>query len=409
VRRARKKESMNKLHNQQGFTLVEIVVAMVIFLVIIMVTANSFTTIANQTRLQSKSAETLQESIVGLEVLRSDLKQAGFGLPWTVAGISGSAYTEAQVANANYPAAGFWPASAPPAPATSWVNSFNDATSSAPRAVQSAETAFNADSGGHGSKYLVIKSMLVGRDPAAKKWTNVAFSGGAKSLRTWADASRDLTAGDRVIVVKNSLMSTPPSQQLMVNASGGYFTTFANYSTLTLPHQDGDTFEVYGVDSVDLIMPFNRADYYVMRPATGMPAECAPHTGVLYKAVLNHSDGSFTQMPLLDCVADLQVVYGLDTSGAGMVNSHTASDFTAGYSDKAQIIRNQLREIRVYLLAHEGKKDTSYSAPRYMTVGEDFGGGVQGRVFDLQTLIGGDWQYYRWKVHTMVVRPKNLF
>src|SRR6185369_10468477 len=155
--------------------------------------------------------------------------------------------------------------------------------------------------------------------------------------------------------------------------SGTYFARFDNYSSLIQPHQDGDTYEVYGVDSGDLTMPFNRSDYYVRTPATGFSPSCAPHTGVLYKASLRHSDGQFTEMPLLDCVADMQVVYGLDTSGAGLVNSHTIASFTSD-----QIIRSQLKEIRVYLLSHEGKKDRGYSYPsRYITVGENFGGTVQ--------------------------------
>lgn len=396
------------LRDSRGFTLVEVLVAMGIFLIIMLITANSFNSIAKHAAQQSKSAETLQESIVGLEVLRADLKQAGFGLPWTVTGISGSAYKEAQTATTDYPAAGFWPATTPPGSAANWVTSFNDAPSSAPRAVQSADTAFNVGSDGHGSKYLVIKSMLVGNDPAAKKWTNVAYANGGRSVRQWGDASRDLVATDRVIVVKNSLTTTPATQQLMVSGTGAFSTTFSNFSTLTQNHIDGDTYEVYGVDSVDLSAPFNRADYYVMTPASGMPAECSPRTGVLYKAILNHTSGSFRQIPLLDCVADLQVVFGVDTSlsATGIVNDH-ATDMSG---KSAEDIRNQVREIRVYLLSHEGKKDRGYTYPsRYVTVGESFGGVLRGRVFDLQSQIGGDWQNYRWKVHTIVVRPKNLF
>ncbi|GFO66845.1 type IV pilus minor pilin PilW [Geomonas limicola] len=395
------------LRNNRGFTLVEVLVAMGIFLTIMMITASSFESIAKHTVQQSKSAETLQEGIVGLEVLRSDLKQAGFGLPWTVTGI-GAGYKEAQIATGDYPAAGFWPATTPPGSATNWVTSFNDAPSSAPRAVQSANTAFNVGSDGQGSKYLVIKSMLVGTSTAARKWTNVAYANGTrKATLQWTDSSRNFASDDRVVVVKNSLTSVPPARQLLTSA-GTFSTTFANFTTLTTNHLDGDSYEVYGVDRVDPSAPFNRADFYVMTPASGMPAECAPHTGILYKGVLNHATGSFTQIPLLDCVADLQVVYGVDASlsGTGTVNDHLTD--LSGKS--AEDIRNQVCEIRVYLLSHEGKKDLGYTYPSpYVTVGENFGGSVKGRTFDLQTQVGTDWQHYRWKVHTIVVRPKNLF
>jgi len=108
--------------------------------------------------------------------------------------------------------------------------------------------------------------------------------------------------------------------------------------------------------------------------------------------------------PLLDCVADMQVVYGLDTSGAGVVNSHTTVPLTT-----AADIRSQLKEVRVYILAHEGRKDLFYNYPsEWIRVGEDFGGTVQGRDFNLKDRLGDDYKYFRWKVYTIVLRPKNL-
>ena len=200
---------MTHVRDTGGFTLVEMLVAMTIFLVIVMVTAASYRTVVNHSGQQSKSAETLSAGIVGLEVLRSDLKQAGFGLPWSFqAALAPSSYREAQVSANDLPAAGFWPANPPPAPATYWVNSFNDAPGGLPRAIQSANTLFNQQSG-IGSKYLVIKSMLTGASPAARKWTNVAFAGGSHVRKLWGDPNRDLAATDRVIVVQN-LLNPPP-------------------------------------------------------------------------------------------------------------------------------------------------------------------------------------------------------
>ena len=71
---------------------------------------------------------------------------------------------------------------------------------------------------------------------------------------------------------------------------------------------------VYGIDNVIPVRPFNRAEYYI-QSAAAVPQRCAPNTGVLVKAVVAH-DGTGTTptlLPLLDCVADMQVVYGLDT------------------------------------------------------------------------------------------------
>lgn len=397
------------LKNRRGFTLTELIIVMVIFLVVIMISSAAFNTVINRSSQQSKSVETQIEGIVGLEVLRADLEQAGFGLPWTFQ--TAITYGEATASTAVLPAT-FWPTGVSPA-------YFNDAGApgNAPRAILSGTTTFNKDSANIGSSYLVIKSTLAAANDTSKKWTTVSFDkDSVKSVRRWDAADRDFSSTERVIVVKDSLMTTPPTRQLMASAGTVFSAPYDNYSTLSLPHQNGDTFEVYGVSPGTnpatipptlLRMPFNRADYYVQRPASNMPAGCANNTGILYKSTVSHSDGSLIAgMPLLDCVADMQVVYGLDTSGAGFVNDHRTASLTT-----AAEIRNQLKEIRVYILAQEGRKDLSYSYPSTtVNVGESFDGGttVMGRQFNLQTLIGSDYKYYRWRVYTIVVRPRNL-
>ena len=380
------------IQNKRGFTLTELLIVMVVFLVIIMITAAAFKTIVNSSSQQTKSVETQIEGIVGLEILRADLQQAGFGLPWTFS--NAITYEEAESTN------------------VTTTSLFNNAPSDPPCAILSGDTDFNTStSPNNSSKYIVIKSTLAVANDASKKWTTVSYDkNDVKNIVLWGAADRDFTPAERVIVVKNSLMTTPPTRQLIVPSNTVFSARFDAYSTqgLTNPHQNGDTFELYGVNpDTDLRMPFNRADYYIKRPASNMPASCAANTGILYKSTVSHSNGNPTVgMPLLDCVADMQILYGFDTSGDGVVNFHDTVPLTT-----AQEIRNQLREVRVYILAQEGKKDLSYSYPSAtIDVGDSFDGGtsVAGRRFNLQTLIGSDYKYYRWKVYSIVVRPKNL-
>jgi prepilin-type N-terminal cleavage/methylation domain-containing protein len=411
------------LQDKRGFSLTELIVVMAIFLVVILITSNAFNTIINQSTQQAKSVETQIEGIVGLEVLRADLEQAGFGLPWVLQSTSPGppattytvAYAEA-VGDATLPAA-FWPSGID-------SSSFNDAPSAPPRAVLSGDTTFNKDGANVGSKYLVIKSTLAAANDTSKKWTTVAYANGGKTVKSWGITDRDFSSAERVTVVKNVMASTQlnlqtvvpvPTRQLMASDGATFAATFGTYSTLLSNiHLDGDTYEVYGVNpNTALRMPFNRADYYVMRPGK-MPKTCSDSTGVgiLYKSTVIHNTGTSSAggltagMPLLDCVADMQVVYGLDTSGtgAGVVNVHTTAPLAS-----ATVIRDQLREIRVYVLAQEGQRDRFYSYPsETILVGESFGGTVQGRLFNLKDRLGPDYKYYRWKVYTIVVRPKNL-
>ena len=57
-----------------------------------------------------------------------------------------------------------------------------------------------------------------------------------------------------------------------------------------------------------------------------------------------------TRTVLLDCVADIQVAYGIDTNQDGVVDAHTNDISALSASD----IRLQVREARIYILSHEG-------------------------------------------------------
>ena len=376
---------MDSKSDHRGYTLVELVVVMAVFVTIVMISTNAFENIMFRSSQQTKAAETQIQGVVGLELLRGDLERAGFGLPWSFQSTTPAlAYQEAAFTN------------------VTTASLFNDAPGNPPRAVLSGPSTFNG-----GSDYLALKSTLVGEGGTSRKWTIVSYDAGGKTQKVWGSADRDFASTERVIVVKNSLISTPPSRELMALGSTDFTTTFGNYTTFTTPHLNGDNFQLYGISSGTAPrMPFNRVDYYVKRPDR-MPKSCAPGTGILYRSIVQQSNGAQSAgSPLLNCVADLQVVYGLDSSNSGFVNSHSSTPPAT-----AEAMRSQLKEIRVYVLAHEGKKDRFYSYPSTtIDVGESFDGGstVSGRSFDLAGIIGPDYKHYRWKVYTIVVRPKNL-
>ena len=427
---------MKVTKNDKGFSLLEMIFVMAIFTVIIMVTTKTFDKILSETSQLKKTSETNIEGIVGLEVLRKDLASAGYGIPWSLGTISyGEALSDL---TPGFAVDGIVP------------NSLNDAPSGVPRAIASGSStattkmidgSATAELTNPGTDYLSIKAVNVSLVDCARKWSYVNYSGAPGTnlsyIKQSSSADERFAANDSIITLVDSLATGKVRSLAQVGATDFSY----KYSGSSPPQtvykpgsnivrsSDGvsitqDMYTVYGVNNLSgsdtIRMPFNRVDYFVKRPITDMPSYCNKGTGVLYKAVVNNtteaSNGGkyLTQMPLLDCVGDLQVVYELDTSGTDKKGVVAYADSLSGMS--AQAIREQLRTIRVYLLVQEGKKDRNFSYPytdasKVIVVGDPNLGNL-GRILSktsMDTYFGADWINYRWKVFTIAVSPKNLY
>lgn len=411
------------LPTEKGFTLVELLITMTVFVLVIAAASQIFTGLLTQFKQQSKIAETNIEGIVGLEILRQDIAHAGYGLPWNVTGVidsdsDGNLWDEMN----NYLEADS--VSCTPNPAD-----FNDASTTiprAPRAILSKNiesfSGCGANSVFNGSDYLVIKSMNVARNDTSQKWTYL-YSGNTK--KSWNPTYENLNNTDRIIVVSPG--STDTNSRALAVSGGNFFTRYDTTNGFA-PTDATETRVIYGLDPPDPTsepynrrMPFNRAEYYIWRNSTSsatdeVPDRCATNTGVLRKAVISQADGQRQNpLPLLDCVANMQVIYCLDNDNDGDCEVGVGGS-TDSYSDdistqNAQWIRERVKQVRVYILAHEGQKDVNYTFNNFscsvydgkcITVGE-FG---MGRNFDLRTIT--DYLNYRWKLYTIIVKPVNL-
>lgn len=350
---------------QSGFTLIEVMISLVILALVMSAVSTFFLGSIRQFKVQSRIAQTGMDSLIGVELLRKDIEHAGYGLPWN-----------------NLPA-------------------FNDAASGilsdsnvAPRGIVSVNGG-----GLNGSDYLAIKAANVGTSDACKKWTTLQVGDVKRSWTTVPANAENLNNTDRVIVLAPGSTGTN-WRSLVVPA--GWSTTFNNTGAFA-PGIPSDTRVIYGIDGPSanpLRMPFNRGDYTVS--TANVPQRCAPNTGVLVKSVVKHSDGTLdTALPLLDCVASIQVQFDLDTDGDGTVDSASANDISAL---TAQQVREQVKQIRVSLLAHEGEydKDYTHSVTSY-TVGD-------APALNLATdpAFLGKGLNFRWKVYTLSVTPQDL-
>jgi len=410
------------IKREDGFSLVELMITMVVFVFVIAAASQVFTGLLTQFKQQSKIAETNIEGIVGLEILRRDIEHAGYGLPWNVTGANWSDlpnYIEAESISC-----------------TPNTNDFDDAPNNAPKAILSRNNASFSGCGANsifnGSDYLVIKAVNITRSDTTQRWTRLR-SGNEKRNGLSGDNFDDT---DRVIVISPG-STDANGMALVAYSSGGttyWHTTYDATSTFA-PSDETETRVIYGLDPLDTTgepytrrMPFNRADYYIWRNSTStatdeVPDRCAPNTGVLRKAVISQKNGQRENpLPLLDCVADMQIVYGLDTDATpdNVINCYVNNLADSLATVDAENIRDRVREVRVYVLSHEGQFDGAFTfippiAPSSIRVGESsavlLGGSctgvtVLGRDFDLSGIT--NWQNYRWKVYTLVVKPNNL-
>jgi hypothetical protein len=133
--------------------------------------------------------------------------------------------------------------------------------------------------------------------------------------------------------------------------------------------------------------------------------------------MLNHNaSGTYTDYPILDCVADMQIVFGWNTTGVtnsvdywtnadASANSGTTTPaFPVNMSDP-DYIRQHLKLIKVYLLAQDGGRDRNFRNSNSSLVVGDSGESTLTKFANLTT---ANKKNYRWKVHKIVVSPKNL-
>jgi len=386
-----------------GYTLVELVVVMLIFSIVMTLISVSFNRIVTNSGQLVKSVETDIGGLIGLELFRCDLELAGFGLFWSMP--AAMTYNEAESEIMVDGCSG----GCPDADASLFNDGLPQVPCKPPRAYVIGDKV-----GYNDSDYLVLKGTPLAMNQTSRSWAYLNYSStGAviKSSKSNIQGTELIPGkGQRVIVVKSGVSAAGVPRRELVSNGGTFSLAFDRPLENFEPKSKQDNYLVYGVadkeDSADLNIPFNRSDYYISRKES-ISKTCAKGTGVLYKTTINQ-DSTVTDYPILDCVADMQVVLYLDTNGDGVPDYHPAGD--SGL-DSAEL-REQLKEIRVYVLGQQGKKDMSYSFPgKAIVVGDpllDLKLSQEWTQSKMTDTFGTDWRHYRWKLYTIVVQPKNL-
>jgi hypothetical protein len=100
----------------------------------------------------------------------------------------------------------------------------------------------------------------------------------------------------------------------------------------------------------------------------------------------------------------MQVVFRLDTNLDGIPEDPPVNDISGL---DALSIKEQVKEVRIYILGHEGMMDRSfqYGGANPAIVGPSV---ALGTAVDLSG-FGAEWRHYRWKVYTLVIKPRSFY
>ncbi len=403
------------MHRQRGLPMVALMVSLTVVLIILGAATTAYLKLLRTYKTQGRLAESYMANVTGLELLRYDIEMAGFGLPISLA--AGATYSEASDTTVAY----YDP------------STLNDSTNNPPRAF-----AHLNNTGANGSDVLAIKSSAANINPTSKKWSMITHATGLNpTVKLWGvtalDPVMDFTANDRFIILdQNGLLqpSAGPWSCYSFDASAPSTGYYSDSSALPIPGTQY-VYYMYGLDNSGGAhrMPFNRVDYYLDKIAADCPSSCAASTYTLYRSTINQANGHLIKTPLIDCVMDFQVAFGLDTDADGNIDTWVQNLNTL--TDAAHILA-QVREVRVFLLCQEGLGDTSKSAGfRFsgtLNLGDqDIAHAVDGTYplppNDFQQLsssalsgapqlssftpAGADLQY-RWKILGMAIKPMNL-
>jgi type II secretory pathway pseudopilin PulG len=409
------------MNRQRGMTMVELMVSLAIVMLIIGAATTAYLKLLRTYKTQGKLAESYMANLTGLELLRYDIEMAGFGLPMILA--AGTNYSEANDNTVQF----YNPAA------------LNDAPGNAPRALAHLD-----NTGANSSDVLTIKSSAANllNNPTSKKWSLITnLTGTNPTVKIWGGAAldpvMDFTTGDNFIVLDNNGVLLPATGNwscFTFNASApntGYYASAVPLTSNANTPSQQNVYYIYGLDnnSTGHIMPFNRVDYYLDKINADFPSSCAASTYTLYRSTINQQDGTLNKAPLIDCVRDFQVAFGIDTFGDGNVHDWVK---TLGAMTANQI-QEQVREVRVFLLYQEGLGDTSTS-PSFRFSGtlnlgdQDIASRLDPGDYPLPpnnfvqlsstpltgnpqlssfTPSGADLQY-RWKVLEIAIKPMNL-
>jgi prepilin-type N-terminal cleavage/methylation domain-containing protein len=356
------------MKNRNGMSLIELLIVLAIFSIVMAGLYSAYQTVLRQGLKEYRLAESEVELQIGRSVLHRDMAMAGYGL----ADDYGGAFSPVAIG----------------------------AAEGTPDTLNLMGTALGREA----------------RSTQAWSYTQDTDATALASFRsTWDDPREILKDGDEWVIyiepnVKRLLTVAPSTNQ---STELSWLFPYPGSGTNPGPELEKGVL-VYGLQkSTDTKAT---VPYYTVTYTLGgtPPKVCAPGTQNLTRSETRNNDTN--PQPLLNCVLDFQVAFGLDSNGDEIIDCWDNGGQTAAtYNNTTR--KERLKQVRAFVLVQEGSMDAGYtyknpqadpSTPTKVRVGDSLltacGGGGVGR----EVTIGADQLHYRWRVITVSVTPRNL-
>jgi prepilin-type N-terminal cleavage/methylation domain-containing protein len=362
----------------KGVTLVELLVTLAIFSVVIAGVYAVYTTQIRHSTREYILAESEMELMIAKTIIERDIMMAGYGIADDYNGLV------------------FFP-SFVPIGATDNIS---------PGATANPLGGSYPTTGLTGADSLYLAGTALGiYSRAAQRWTYIKDVAPV-DFNVWGDAREDLQSDDRVIYMD-------PNTRAIITDQATW--RFVYPSTPAFQASEGKGVLVYGISrppqsgEPEIPRPYYIVQYRLGGFPADMPVICSRGTRSLQRVEM--SDGESIE-PLLACVRDFQVSFGIDTDDNGTIDTwdpiNTGNFQTDTYDLKT--LKRRLKQVRVYILVQAGNRDPDYtysnpddpSRPNTIRVGDSILG--TGR----NIALTAEQRRYRWRVMTISVTPRNV-
>ena len=323
--------------DKKGMTLLELLVVMAILVVVVTGALTFLSSLTKRSSQETARSKTSQTGLISDLILIRDIAMAGMGVPVEVGGQF-------------VPIGGVLPGGANP--------NNTGQNGSDQLMIKGAVISSGANDyfkWGYNTNYIISGSsnIIVSALPDPLNPTLPPYSPDVQDLFTLSRAGyrHPFEDGDMVVFLDAETKQLLGSNVYKVSSVGATGFNVAPNTDFTIRDYGSLIFSLGGIGVVN----FN--DYLTnrftgYRLSAGTQPQCAPNTRSLLRVYGGAMD------PILDCVLDFQVQFGLIDATTGNVT--WVNDISA---TSAAVLKDQLRIVRIFIVKQMGKRDPKYFYP----------------------------------------------